>query len=73
MSRSSWNHVEVDHYYYSVPYQLARDVVDVRLSAATVEIVRRGRRVASHLRSREQGRHSTASEHMPESHRWHLE
>lgn len=66
-------HIEVDHHYYSVPYQLARDAVDVRISATTVEIFRRGRRVASHLRSSARGRHTTASEHMPESHRRHLE
>ncbi len=66
-------HIEVDHHYYSVPYQLAREQVDVRLSATTVEIFRRGRRVASHLRSRVRGGHTTAPEHMPESHRRHLE
>ena len=66
-------HIEVDHHYYSVPYQLARDVVDVRTSEATVEVFRRGRRVASHLRSREQGRHTTTDAHMPESHRRYLE
>jgi len=66
-------HVEVDHHYYSVPYQLAREVVDVRLSATTVEILQRGRRVASHLRSGMRGKPTTASEHMPESHRRHLE
>lgn len=66
-------HIEADHHYYSVPYQLAREVVDVRLSDATVEIFRRGRRVASHLRSGVRGRHTTTSEHMPDAHRRHLE
>jgi transposase len=66
-------HIEADHHYYSVPYQLAREVVDVRISAATVEIFRRGRRVASHLRSSVRGGYTTAPEHMPESHRRHLE
>jgi len=66
-------HVEVDHHYYSVPYQLARDLVEVRLSDSTVELFRRGQRVASHLRSSVRGRHTTASEHMPEAHRRHLE
>ena len=66
-------HIEVDHHYYSVPYQLAREVVDVRLSATTVEIFRRGHRVASHLRSSVRGGHTTTPEHMPESHRRHLE
>jgi transposase len=37
-------HVEVDHHYYSVPYQLARQRVDVRLTVATVEMLLRGRR-----------------------------
>lgn len=66
-------HVEVDHHYYSVPHQHVGEHCDVRLSAATVEIFLRGRRIASHLRSSVRGRHTTTSEHMPESHRRHLE
>jgi len=66
-------HVEVDHHYYSVPHQHVGEHCDVRLSATTVEIFLRGRRVASHLRSSARGRHTTTSEHMPESHRRHLE
>src|SRR6266487_5907122 len=31
-------HIEADRHYYSVPYQLAGQKVDVRLSAATIEI-----------------------------------
>jgi transposase len=66
-------HVEVteDRHYYSVPYRLARQELDVRVSAATVEVFRRGTRVASHARSFQRGRHSTLDEHMPESHRAH--
>jgi transposase len=66
-------HVEADHHYYSVPYQLVQEQVDVRISAQAIEIFRRGRRVASHLRERTPGRHTTAAEHMPEAHRRHLE
>lgn len=44
-------HVEVDYHYYSVPYQHAGQRVDIRLTASTVEIGLRGRRIASHLRS----------------------
>jgi len=66
-------HIEADHHHYSVPYQLAREVVEVRLSASTVEILRGGKRVASHLRSFVRGRPTTLAEHMPESHRRHLE
>ncbi|MHB8696190.1 MAG: IS21 family transposase, partial [Solirubrobacteraceae bacterium] len=64
-------HVEVERHYYSVPYQLVGEHADVRLSRSTVEIFLRGRRVASHLRSAERGRHTTTAEHMPESHRRH--
>ena len=66
-------HVEVEHHYYSVPYQLAREVVEVRLAERTVEILHHGRRVASHLRSSVRGRPTTLSEHMPEAHRRYLE
>ncbi len=66
-------HVEVEHHYYSVPYQLARQRVDVRITATTVEMLLRGRRVACHRRSHVRGGHTTLAEHMPESHRRHLE
>ena len=66
-------HVEVDHHYYSVPYQLSGSVVEVRLTNATVEVFAKSRRVASHLRSYQRGRHVTESAHMPDSHRRYLE
>src|SRR3989442_2858443 len=66
-------HVEVDRHYYSVPYQLAGETCDVRLTAGVVEIFLRERRVASHLRSYQRGRHTTEPAHMPASHRRHLE
>jgi transposase len=67
-------HVELraDRHYYSVPYRLVGEVVDVRVSAATVEISHRHRRVASHVRSFTPGQ-STDPAHMPESHRRHAE
>lgn len=66
-------HVEVDHHYYSVPHQHVGERTDVRMSATTVEVFLRGQRIASHLRSSVHGKHTTTSEHMPESHRRHLE
>lgn len=66
-------HVEVGRHYYSVPYGLVGERVDVRASARTIEVFARGRRVASHLRSSAVGRHTTETAHMPESHRRHLE
>jgi transposase len=66
-------HIAADRHYYSVPYQLARQQVDVRMSAATVEIFRNSRRVASHPRSPVRHGHTTDPAHMPESHRRHAE
>jgi len=66
-------HVELERHWYSVPYQLVGQRCDVRASATTVEVFARGRQVASHLRSRKPGRHTTEPAHMPESHRRHLE
>jgi len=61
-------HVEVDGHYYSVPYSLVREQVDVRLTANVVECFHRGERVASHARSFQKGRHTTVKEHMPRAH-----
>lgn len=68
-------HVEVraDRHFYSVPYQLVREKVEVRLSAKTVEIYYKSKRIASHLRSSVRFGYSTDPSHMPESHRRHLE
>jgi transposase len=66
-------HVEVDGHYYSAPYQLARQMLTVRTTATTVELFQNTRRVSSHVRSYDKGRHTTLPEHMPESHRKHLE
>lgn len=61
-------HIEVDHHYYSVPYRLLKEKVDVRLSASTVEVFLRGKRVASHVRSHIRGAHTTLRDHMPPEH-----
>ena len=66
-------HVEVDRHYYSVPYQLAGQKLEARYTAATVEILHGGKRVASHARSSAAYRHTTVAEHMPKSHQAHLE
>jgi transposase len=66
-------HVEVAGHYYSVPYQLCGRELEARLTAHTVECFHRGRRVASHVRSAALGRHTTAKEHMPQSHQAMLE
>ncbi len=66
-------HVEFQAHYYSVPYALARQSVDLRVTAHTVEILHRGQRIASHLRSSLPRGHTTVAEHMPSHHRHHAE
>ena len=61
--------LEVEGHYYSVPYALVKQQLEVRLSAQVVEIFHKGNRVASHQRSRLKGRHSTVAAHMPKAHR----
>jgi transposase len=56
---SSWKRAKVnidycvayDHRIYSVPYALVGEQVDVRATVGTVEVLHRGVRVASHVRS----------------------
>ncbi|MGH9002149.1 MAG: IS21 family transposase [Acidimicrobiia bacterium] len=66
-------HVEFDHRFYSVPYQLVRQRLELRATATTVEVLKGGRRVASHAREHGRRRFVTDPAHMPASHRAHLE
>jgi transposase len=66
-------HVEVGHNFYSVPYQLVHEPVEARVTAATVEIYRKGRRVAVHAALSGRGRFVTQPGHMPRAHRAHAE
>src|SRR5260370_12970581 len=62
-------HVEVEAHFYSVPYRFARREVEVRLTPRTVEVFLKGERIAAHLRSSGNHRHTTVADHMPSSHR----
>ena len=66
-------HIDLEHHYYSVPYQLVGKEVDVRYTATTVEILYQGKRVASHAHSSRLGKHSTLPEHRPKAHQKYLE
>jgi hypothetical protein len=66
-------HIEVDHHYYSVPFRLLREKLDVRLTVTTVEAFSKGERVAAHVRSYLRGGHTTLPEHMPPEHRKYAE
>jgi transposase len=62
-------HVEIDKHYYSVPHQLLREKVWARITARTIEVFHRGKRIAAHVRSSSNRKHTTVREHMPSSHR----
>lgn len=62
-------HVEIDRHYYSVPWRFAREQVEARITANTIELFRKGERIAVHRRSSGNGKHSTVPEHMPSAHR----
>jgi transposase len=64
-------HVEVDGNWYSVPYRLIRELVDVRVADRTVEAFHKGERVASHAKSPGRRGHTTIADHMPSAHRRH--
>jgi len=78
---SQWSHARVnidyhiafDHNFYSVPYRLTEEPVEVRSTPTTVEIFHKGERVASHPRGRGRDQAITQSEHRPKSHQAHLE
>jgi len=61
-------HIEVERHFYSVPYALVHQEMDVHVTGETVEILHRGVRVASHVRSWEPAKASTLPEHMPKAH-----
>ncbi|MCF7699927.1 hypothetical protein GLR48_11460 [Loktanella sp. M215] len=59
-------HIAIDKHYYSVPYQLLRKELWVRITARTVEFFHIGQRVASHVRTSGNGQHSTQRDHVEE-------
>jgi len=63
-------HIDVDRHYYSVPHQLLKQKLWVRITARTVEIFHKGQRIASHVRMSGNRQHSTHHDHMPAHHRF---
>jgi len=66
-------HIEVERHYYSVPYRLLHEKLDIRLTATTLEAFRKGERVAAHVRSYHKNGYTTLPEHMPPEHRFYAE
>lgn len=61
-------HIEVEQHYYSVPYSLVGQEVQVKVSEQLVEIFHQHQRIACHERSRLRYRHTTVADHMPPEH-----
>jgi transposase len=66
-------HIAFDTNFYSVPYHLVHQLVEVRATSTTVEILHKGQRIASHLRAHGSGNAITVAAHRPKSHQAHLE
>jgi transposase len=66
-------HVVVDYHFYSVPYHLVHEVLDVRKTGSTVEFFHQGKRVAAHALSSLAGRATTLDEHRPKAHQKYLQ
>lgn len=66
-------HIEAEGCWYSVPFGLIRQLVDLRITQTTVEVFHRGKRVASHTRNPGRRSHVTVPDHMPSSHRRYAE
>lgn len=61
--------IEHGKYYYSVPWRHRGDVVDQRITATSMEIFRRNKRLTIHALLSEPGEISRYDEHMPVAHR----
>jgi transposase len=66
-------HIAVGGNFYSVPYTLIAKEVEACLTGTTVEVLRNGQRVASHLRSYRKGVFVTDNAHRPVNHQKYLE
>jgi transposase len=66
-------HIAFDSNFYSVPYTLVQERVEVRATPTTIEIFHKVQRVASHVRGHGREQVFTQREHRPKSHQAHLE
>ena len=66
-------HIEIAGHFYSVPSRLIREIIEARITTDTIEIFHKGKRIASHARSRLRHRHTTTPEHMLSAHRRYAE
>ena len=58
-------HIKIHKHFYSVPFYLVGEYVEARVSQHLVEIFHLNKRVASHVRSHEEGGFTVDNNHMP--------
>ena len=63
-------HIEFDKHYYSVPYEIARECVDVYQSNNILEIYHKGSHICRHKKEPPNYRYTTKDEHMPSNHKF---
>lgn len=61
-------HVCFNDHYYSVPYTLIRQELEIRAARNIIEIFKKGERICSHKRSYQKHKYTTVKEHMPKAH-----
>ena len=66
-------HIQLEHNFYSVPYQLIGKKVEVWFGAKIVTITYEGKTVATHPKLLHKGAYSTMHEHMASAHQKYLE
>lgn len=66
-------HIQLEHNFYSVPYQLIGKKVEVWFGAKTVTVTYEGKIIAEHPKLLHKGAYSTHCEHMASSHKKYLE
>lgn len=66
-------HVRVDKSFYSVPYTLIGEKVDIRHNSRVIEVFSKGQRVACHLKSKDEESCITEKLHMCHEHLHYIE
>jgi transposase len=61
-------HIELNRHYYSVPYKLIGQEVDVWYTSSLVECFHKNTCIAKHIRSNNPRGKTTVTEHMPKAH-----
>ena len=61
-------HIDLNRHYYSVPYKLIGQEVDMWYTSSMVEVYHQNVCIAKHIRSNNQRSKTTVTEHMPKAH-----